>query len=110
MESDMSEIKQMNWQKQRITELEAALDREKLHAAQWARRNEELEAKLDAAKLACAEAAEAALQAAPDYEAMHAMVRTAIMQAGNADLSHGAVSGSQQHNAPTSAPLAPRKG
>jgi chromosome segregation ATPase len=43
----------------------------------------ELEAKLDAAKLACAEAAERALQAAPDYEAMHAMVRSAIMQAGN---------------------------
>jgi hypothetical protein len=38
---------------------------------------------LEAAKLACADAAEAALQAAPDYEAMHTMVREAIMQAGN---------------------------
>jgi hypothetical protein len=35
----------------RITELEAALDREKLHAAQWALRNEELEAKLDAVEI-----------------------------------------------------------
>ena len=67
----------------RVKELEAALDREKLHAAQWARRNEELEAKLETAKLACADSAEAALQAAPDYEAMHTMVRAAIMQAGN---------------------------
>jgi hypothetical protein len=108
----------------KVKELEAALDREKLHAAQWARRNEELEAKLDAveidnighahalsmlrglfglpldgtlydeiwqkhialmeaAKLACAEAAERALQAAPDYESMHTMVRAAIMQVGN---------------------------
>jgi hypothetical protein len=31
----------------------------------------------------CADAAEAALQAAPDYEAMHTMVRAAIMQVGN---------------------------
>jgi hypothetical protein len=31
----------------------------------------------------CADAAEAALQAAPDYDAMHTMVREAIMQVGN---------------------------
>jgi hypothetical protein len=35
------------------------------------------------ARVECAAAAEAALQAAPDYEAMHTMVRAAIMQVGN---------------------------
>jgi hypothetical protein len=38
---------------------------------------------MEAAKLACANSAEAALQAAPDYESMHTMVRAAIMQVGN---------------------------
>jgi hypothetical protein len=38
---------------------------------------------MEADKLACADAAEAALQAAPDYESMHQMVRDAIMQVGN---------------------------
>jgi chromosome segregation ATPase len=37
----------------------------------------------------CADAAEAALQRAPDYESMHTMVRAAIMQVGNADISGG---------------------
>jgi hypothetical protein len=35
----------------------------------------------------CADAAERALQAAPDYESMHTMVRAAIMQVGNAEVS-----------------------
>jgi hypothetical protein len=51
-------------------------------ATMWVKelaRAEALQAKLEAAKQSCAAAAEQALQAAPDYESMHQMVRAAIM-------------------------------
>jgi hypothetical protein len=47
------------------------------------KRAEAADARIAQLKQDCAEAAEAALQAAPDYEAMHTMVRAAIMQVGN---------------------------
>jgi chromosome segregation ATPase len=105
LEAD-TRIAELEWEIRLLRETRAALERERGKVEEhWQHRVSELEAKLgeyrkagladyhrelEAAKTRiaqlkqdCADAAEQALQSAPDYEAMHTMVREAIMQVGN---------------------------
>jgi hypothetical protein len=67
-----------------LREIRDALEREREKVEEhWHLQLEAATTHIAQLKQDCADAAEAALQRAPDYESMHTMVRAAIMQVGN---------------------------